>query len=93
MAPKKVKLAESEAELAVHMENLSYKRSQLQTVEDNLQVHALYWNLLLSATYHRAPRYGGVRTWVEGLLACGTRALAEASNLVGYLLGLNNTAV
>ncbi len=25
--------------------------------------------ILSRATYHRAPRYGGVRTWVEGLLA------------------------
>ncbi len=40
--------------------------------------------ILSRATYHRAPRYGGVRTWVEGLLARGNRALAEASNLMGY---------
>ena len=41
-------------------------------------------NVLSRATYHRAPRYGGVRTRVEGLLARGNHALAEASNLVGY---------
>ena len=40
--------------------------------------------ILLRATYHRAPRYGGVRTWVEDLLARGERALPEASNLMGY---------
>ncbi len=28
--------------------------------------------ILSRATYHRAPRYGGVRRWVEGLLAHGT---------------------
>ncbi len=40
--------------------------------------------ILSRATYHRAPRYGFVRTWVEGLLAHGTCVLAEASNQVGY---------
>ena len=40
--------------------------------------------ILLRDTYHRAPRYGDMRTWMEGLLAGGTRSLAEASNLVGY---------
>ena len=41
--------------------------------------------LILSlATYHGAPRYGSFRTWVEGLLAHGCHALAEASNLMGY---------
>ncbi len=35
---------------------------------------SLYWSpywILSRATYHSAPRYGGVRTWVEGLLARG----------------------
>ncbi len=32
-----------------------------------------------------APRYGGVRTWVEGLLVCEDRVFAEASNLMGYV--------
>ena len=41
-------------------------------------------NLTLScAIYYRAPRYGGVRTWVQGLLARRERTLAEASNLMG----------
>ena len=31
-----------------------------------------------------APRYGGVRTWVEGSQAHGNRTLAEASNLLSY---------
>ncbi len=30
------------------------------------------WKILSHATYHRAPRYGGMRTWVKGFLACGT---------------------
>ena len=32
----------------------------------------------------RAPSYGGVRTWVEGSQMRGDRALARASNLLGY---------
>ena len=32
----------------------------------------------------RAPSYGGVRTWVEGSQIRGGRALAGASNLMGY---------
>ena len=31
-----------------------------------------------------APSYGVVRTWVEGSQMRGNRALAEASNLLGY---------
>ncbi len=38
VAPKKIKLAGAEAELSVQMEKLNVKRSQLQTVEDKLQV-------------------------------------------------------
>ncbi len=41
-------------------------------------------NILSRATYHRAPRYGGMRTRMEGLLARGNHTLAEASNLMGY---------
>ena len=40
--------------------------------------------ILLYATYHRAPRYGDVRTWVENLLVRGEHALAEASKMMGY---------
>ncbi len=40
--------------------------------------------ILSRATYHRAPSYGGVRTWVEGSQARDSRALAEASKLLGY---------
>ncbi len=40
-------------------------------------------SILSHATYHRAPSYDGVRTWVEDLLACGERTLAEASKLMG----------
>ena len=50
----------------------------------NVSASILDTNILLRATYHRAPKYGGVRTWVEGLLACGHHALAGASNLLGY---------
>ncbi len=32
----------------------------------------------------RAPSYGGVRTWVEGSQMRRDRALARASNLLGY---------
>ncbi len=32
----------------------------------------------------RAPSYNGVRTWVEGSQMHGDRALAGASNLLGY---------
>ncbi len=49
-----------------------------------------YSNILSHATYHRAPRYGGMRTWVEGLLTRGTRMLAEASNLVGYEISIGH---
>ncbi len=31
-----------------------------------------------------APSYGGMRTWVEGSQMRGDRALARASNLLGY---------
>ena len=44
-------------------------------------------NILLRATFHRAPSYGGVRTLVEDLLARRTRAVAEASNLRGERTG------
>ena len=40
--------------------------------------------ILSDATYPGAPSYGGVRTWVEGSQARGNRALAEASNLLGW---------
>ena len=50
VAPKKIKLAGAEAELAVQMEKLNVKRSQLQTVEDKLQVfsHACTFTHILS---------------------------------------------
>ena len=38
--------------------------------------------ILSRATNHRVPRYDGVRTWVEGLLARGDGTLAEACNLI-----------
>ena len=40
--------------------------------------------ILSSATFLGAPSYGGVRTWVEGSQTRGDRALAGASNLLGY---------
>ena len=40
--------------------------------------------LLSRATFPGAPSYGGVRTWVEGSQMRGDRALAGASNLLGY---------
>ncbi len=51
----------------------------------NMNLHIdTYMNILSRATFPRAPSYGGVRTWVEGSQMCGDRALAEASNLLGY---------
>ena len=44
----------------------------------------IYTYILSCATYQRAPRYGGERTWVEGSQARGNRMLAEASNLLSY---------
>ncbi len=43
-----------------------------------------YRYIMSCATYPGAPRYGGVRTWIEGSKAHGNRALAEASNLRGW---------
>ncbi len=40
--------------------------------------------ILSRATFPGAPSYGGVITWVEGSQTCGDRALAEATNLLGY---------
>ncbi len=40
--------------------------------------------ILSRVTFPGAPSYGGVRTWVEGSQTRGDRALAEASNLLGY---------
>ncbi len=39
---------------------------------------------MLRATFPGAPSYNGVRTWVEGSQTRRDRALAEASNLLGY---------
>ncbi len=49
-------------------------------LNDSCILYPVY--ILSRATYQRAPRYGGVRTWVEGPQARGNRALAEVSNLL-----------
>ncbi len=41
------------------------------------EIGSKHTNILSYATYHSAPRYGGVRTWMESLLACWNLALAE----------------
>ncbi len=38
-------------------------------------------NILSRATYHRAPRYGGMRTWVEGLLTRRNRWVTDGLQL------------
>ncbi len=45
---------------------------------------SLYNYILSHAIFPGAPSYTGVRTWAEGSQACGKRALAETSNLLGY---------
>ncbi len=42
-----------------------------------VQIVLIMLIILSRATYHMAPRYGGVRTRVEGLLVHGERALAD----------------
>ena len=48
-------------------------------------------NILSRATFPGAPSYGGVRAWVEGSQTRGDRALAGASNLLGYKEYTQNT--
>ena len=51
----------------------------------NIRDHLL-WRCydIVACNLPRAPSYSGVRTWVEGSQMLGDRALARASNLLGY---------
>ncbi len=52
-----------------------------------IKVHRSHTNILSRATFPRAPSYGDMRAWVEGSQTRknrALRALAEASNLLGY---------
>ena len=63
----------------------------LRKAHFNNQCNQSLWTLLSRATSLGAPSYGGVRTWVEGSQTRRDRALAGASNLLGYKeLSTNN---
>ncbi len=48
------------------------------------EVNVLLEGNIVACHLPRAPSYAGVRTWVEGSQMCENRALAGASNLLGY---------
>ena len=64
------------------------------TLYRSLTISQAHWvlirnfKILSHATFPGAPSHGAVRTWVEGSKTRGDRALAEASNLLGYLYKL-----